>query len=76
MSSAIGIWLAEAPWLEMLGLFIDVTIKGVVICAAAGIATLLLRRSSAFVRSMVWVFALAGLILLPALSLLTPVWNL
>jgi len=43
---------------------------------AAGIATLLLRRSTAFVRSMIWVFALAGLILLPALSLLTPVWNL
>jgi beta-lactamase regulating signal transducer with metallopeptidase domain len=76
MSSAIGIWLAEAPWTELLALFIDITLKGAVICAAAGIATLLLRRSSAFVRNLVWVFALVGLILLPALSLLTPVWNI
>jgi len=76
MSSAIGIWLAEAPWMELLALFIDITLKGAVICAAAGIATLLLRRSSAFVRNLVWVFALVGLILLPALAFLTPVWNI
>ncbi|MCK4773162.1 MAG: tetratricopeptide repeat protein [Candidatus Krumholzibacteria bacterium] len=76
MSSAIGIWLAEAPWMELLALFIDITLKGAVICAIAGIATLLLRRSSASVRNLVWLFALVGLILLPALSLLTPVWNI
>jgi len=68
--------LAGAPWIEMLELFIDVTLKGAVICAVAGVATLLLRRSSAFIRNMVWVFALVGLILLPVFSLLSPVWNL
>ncbi|UCG52122.1 MAG: hypothetical protein JSW58_00790 [Candidatus Latescibacterota bacterium] len=75
MGSAIGLWLGEAPWMELLALFIDITLKGAFICAAAGIATLLLRRSSAFVRNMVWVFALVGLLLLPVFSTLTPLWN-
>jgi beta-lactamase regulating signal transducer with metallopeptidase domain len=75
MSSAIGLWLVEAPWMGLLALFIDVTLKGALICAAAGIATLLLRRSSAFVRNKVWVFALVGLLLLPVFSVLTPLWN-
>ena len=44
--------------------------------AVAGVVTVLLRRSSAFVRNMVWVFALVGLILLPAFSLFSPLWNL
>ena len=68
--------LAGAPWIEMLELFIDVTLKGAVICAVASVATLLLRRSSAFTRNMIWVFALVGLILLPVFSLVSPVWNL
>jgi beta-lactamase regulating signal transducer with metallopeptidase domain len=68
--------LASAPWIEMLELFIDVTLKGAIICTVASIATLLLRRSSAFTRNMIWVFALVGLILLPVFSLLSPVWNL
>jgi beta-lactamase regulating signal transducer with metallopeptidase domain len=68
--------LASAPWIEMLELFIDVTLKGAVICAVASVVTLLLRRSSAFTRNMVWVFALVGLILLPVFSLISPVWNL
>lgn len=72
----VNMWLTEAPWLEFVVLFIDLTFKGAVLCAAAAIATLLLRRSSAFTRNTVWVFALVGLILLPAFSLLTPVWNL
>jgi beta-lactamase regulating signal transducer with metallopeptidase domain/TolA-binding protein len=71
----IEVWLAEAPWMRLLVLFIDVTLKGAMICAVAGIATLLLRRSSAFVRNMVWVFALVGLVLLPVFSLLSPLWN-
>lgn len=72
----IEVWLAGVPWMKLLVLFIDVTLKGALICAIAGIATLLLRRSSAFVRNMIWVFALFGLILLPVFSLVSPLWNL
>ncbi|NIO29794.1 MAG: tetratricopeptide repeat protein [Candidatus Latescibacteria bacterium] len=76
MIPVIKAWLVEAPWMELLELLIDVMLKGAVFCAAAGIATLFLRRSSAFIRNKVWVFALVGLILLPAFSLLSPWWNL
>ena len=76
MIPEVQIWLAHIPWGEALKLFIDVSLKAAAICAFAGIATLLLRRSSAFVRNMVWVFALIGLIMLPAFSLVAPVWNL
>ncbi len=76
MIASLEIWLMDVPWMTLLAFFIDVTLKGVVICAVAGIATLLLRRSSAFVRNTVWLFALVGLILLPAFSLLSPLWNL
>ncbi len=76
MIPIVNTWLMEAPWMTTLELLIDVTLKGVVICAVAGFATVMLRRSSAFTRNMVWVFALVGLILLPAFSVLSPLWNL
>ncbi|MBN2071393.1 MAG: tetratricopeptide repeat protein [Candidatus Krumholzibacteriota bacterium] len=68
--------LGQVQWAEVLRLFIDVTLKGTVICAGAAIATLVLSRSSAFVRNAIWVSVLLGLVLLPVLSLITPVWNL
>jgi beta-lactamase regulating signal transducer with metallopeptidase domain len=76
MTAGLEMWLSEMPWLAWLAFFIDVTLKGAMICAAAGVVTLLLRRSSAFVRNTVWVFALVGLVLLPAFCLLSPLWNL
>lgn len=76
MTSGVVPWLAGVPWIQVLELLIDVTLKGALICAAAGIATLLLRRSSAFTRNMVWVFALIGVMLLPAFTLFSPAWNL
>ena len=75
MIAGFEMWLADVPWMTALAFFIDLTIKSAIICAVAAIATLLLRRSSAFVRSTVWVCALVGLLLLPALSFLTPMWN-
>ncbi|MBN2185483.1 MAG: tetratricopeptide repeat protein [Candidatus Krumholzibacteriota bacterium] len=68
--------LLGVQWLEVLRLFIDVTLKGTIICAGAWAATLLLRRSSAFVKNMVWVSVLFGLVILPVLSVMTPVWRL
>jgi beta-lactamase regulating signal transducer with metallopeptidase domain len=76
MIASLEMWLSDMPWLTLLAFFIDVTLKGVVICAVAGVVTLVLRRSSAFVRNTVWVFALVGLVLLPAFCLLSPLWNL
>jgi len=76
MHPIIQSWAVGAPWWDVLKLLIDVSLKGAVICSFAGLATLFLRRSSAFTRNMIWVFALAGLIALPAFSLMTPVWNL
>ncbi|HSG28500.1 MAG TPA: M56 family metallopeptidase [Candidatus Krumholzibacterium sp.] len=57
-------------------MILDIAIKSGLVIGAAGIATVLMRRSSAYTRNLVWVFALAGLLLLPALSLVTPVWDL
>ncbi len=76
MISMMTAWLANAPWMRLFELLIDVTLKGAALCVVAGVATLFLRRSSASTRNMVWVFALIGLILLPALALVSPVWNL
>ncbi|MFH1755590.1 MAG: M56 family metallopeptidase [Candidatus Latescibacterota bacterium] len=69
-------WLTEVPWKSILVVLIDVTLKGVLICAIAAMATILLRRASAFTRNIVWVFALVGLILLPVFSMMSPLWNL
>ena len=76
MIAGIEALLANVPWMTVLTFFIDLAIKSALICAVAAIATLLLRRSSAFVRSTVWACAVVGLLLLPAFSAVSPVWNL
>ncbi len=75
MIAGFETWLADVPWMTVLTFFVDLTIKSVLICAVAAIATLVLRRSSAFVRSAVWVCAVVGVLLLPTFSVLSPVWN-
>jgi tetratricopeptide (TPR) repeat protein len=55
---------------------LDISIKAAAVCMIAGFATLLLRRSSAYARSMVWVFSLAVLLALPLAQLVPPIWNL
>ncbi|MBU8921643.1 MAG: tetratricopeptide repeat protein [Bacteroidales bacterium] len=76
MSSFLNAILVETPWAALLRFLIDVTIKSGLIIGVASIATLLLRRNSAYIRNMVWGFALAGLLLMPVLSFMAPVWNL
>jgi beta-lactamase regulating signal transducer with metallopeptidase domain len=76
MIATVLMWLGNAPWMRLLELLIDVTIKGAALCIAAGVAALLLRRSSASTRNMVWVFALIVLILLPVFTLMSPAWHL
>jgi beta-lactamase regulating signal transducer with metallopeptidase domain len=76
MGADVGSWLAAAPWARILGLVLDISIKAAAVCTIAGLATLLLRRSSAYARSMVWVFSLAVLLALPLAQLVPPIWNL
>jgi len=76
MLSLLNSILAGMPWTGFLRFLVDVTVKGGLIIGAASVATLLLRRNSAYIRNMVWVFALTGLLLMPVFSLIAPVWNL
>jgi beta-lactamase regulating signal transducer with metallopeptidase domain len=76
MIAGFEAWLADVPWMTVLTFFIDLAIKSALVCAVAAIATLSLRRSSAFVRSTVWACAVVGLLLLPIFSAVSPVWNI
>ena len=74
--NGIGAWLGSLPWTRILELVVDVYVKAAVVCALAGLVTLLLRRSSAYARSMVWVFTLVALLVLPVTQIVSPVWRL
>jgi beta-lactamase regulating signal transducer with metallopeptidase domain len=54
----------------------DVGLKGIILMAMAGIAILLTRRRAASTRHLIWLLALVSLILLPAVSLLVPKWQI
>ena len=60
-------------WLPVL---LDATIKGTVILTLAGLLSLSMRRASAAPRHSVWFWAMAGLLLLPLLSLTLPGWQI
>ncbi len=59
-------------WLPML---LDASLKGFVILALAGTVTLLMRRALPATRHLVWLLALAGLLVLPVLSVSLPGWQ-
>ena len=75
MVTFLQAWLADVQWMTVLTFFVDLAIKSSLICSVAAIAVFLMRRSSAFVRSTVWVSVVVGLLLLPAFTVLSPVWN-
>jgi HEAT repeat protein/beta-lactamase regulating signal transducer with metallopeptidase domain len=54
---------------------VDAIAKASVILAAAGIVSVLLRRRSAAARHMIWTLALISVLVLPALSLSLPRWQ-
>ena len=60
-------WLAPALWLVA---------RGTVLLALAALAVLALWRASAATRHLAWALALAGMLVLPALSLAAPRWEL
>jgi beta-lactamase regulating signal transducer with metallopeptidase domain/uncharacterized protein YnzC (UPF0291/DUF896 family) len=56
-------------------LLLELTLKALLILAAAGLLTVLLRNTSAALRHTVWSLALGGLLLLPLLTLVVPAWR-
>ena len=56
-------------------LLVDVAIKGAVLLLLAGAATLCMPRAAAATRHAVWTLSMAGLVLLPVLSMVLPGWR-
>jgi beta-lactamase regulating signal transducer with metallopeptidase domain len=54
---------------------IELTLKGIMILAAAGLLSVGLRNASAASRHAVWSLALGALLLLPVLTWATPAWS-
>src|SRR5215475_10697922 len=54
---------------------IELTLKGIMILAAAGLLSVGLRNASAASRHAVWSLALSALLLLPALTWAVPAWR-
>ncbi len=53
----------------------DIVVKATLLFAAAAAAAFALRRRSAAVRHMIWTLALAGVLVLPILSVALPKWQ-
>ena len=68
--------ISGTPRYGFLEVFAGISLKVGIVCGIAGVATLLMRGFSAYARKMIWVAALAGLILMPVMAAFTPVWNL
>jgi beta-lactamase regulating signal transducer with metallopeptidase domain len=61
----------------MMGLpvVVEIILKTTLLLAAAGVAAFALRSSAASVRHLVWSCALAGMIVIPAMTLVLPQWH-
>ena len=59
-----------------LAVLADSAAKGVIVLALAWMIALILRRSSAAARHLIWALALVGLLLLPVLSVSLPKWQI
>lgn len=53
----------------------DLAVRGTLLLAAAGLATLALRRAPASARHLAWAAAFAGMLALPVLALALPAWR-
>ncbi len=59
----------------LLKFLVNITIKSIVIFAAAGLLTFYLRRKSAAMRSFVWGMAIVGCLIVSLFSLALPKWE-
>jgi HEAT repeat protein/beta-lactamase regulating signal transducer with metallopeptidase domain len=57
-------------------LLLQITVKVSIFLAMAWLATRVMRRSSAAARHFVWAIAIVGILLVPMMVLVGPVWNL
>jgi beta-lactamase regulating signal transducer with metallopeptidase domain len=64
--------LLDAPF---LGLGADAALKGFLVLLAALAATTFMRRASAASRHLVWLAALAGVLMLPVAAAVVPAWR-
>lgn len=55
---------------------VDLIVRPGIVLAAAWMVTAALRRQPASLRALVWTAAFAGLLVLPALTRVTPVWHI
>ncbi|MFH1744360.1 MAG: M56 family metallopeptidase, partial [bacterium] len=60
-------------WLRVL---VDISVKGTAVLLVACVLSLALRRASAASRHLVWGVAMAGVLCLPALSMILPGWQI
>ena len=56
-------------------MLVEVALKGTMLLGIAMAAAILLRRSTATIRHMVWSMSLAGLLIVPVLALMLPGWS-
>jgi beta-lactamase regulating signal transducer with metallopeptidase domain len=68
--------ITGAPRYEIIQMFVDVSLKGALICSVAALAALLMRGYSAYTRKMIWITAICAVILIPVSTAVKPVWNL
>jgi len=62
---------SESSWIVVA----DIVLKATLMFVAAGAGAFVLRRASAAARHMIWTLALAGVLLLPMLSIALPRWQ-
>ncbi len=67
--------LSAAAPAAFLPLLLDASVKSVALLTAAGLCVLLMRRASAAARHVVWLSAVAALLVLPVLSVALPSWR-
>lgn len=60
---------------DALPVLLDAAAKGLVLLAVAGVLVLAMRKASAAARQVVWLLALAALIVLPLASAALPAWG-
>jgi len=60
---------------SVLGVLLDVAVKGLLLMCLAWGMTGMMRRSSSASRHLVWLCSIAGLLVLPVLSALLPGWH-
>ena len=75
MSSWIGLLSNCIQETHFAAFFLDALLKSFLVLALAGAACVLLWRSSAATRHLIWFLAVAGLPLLPLLALKSPSWQ-